>query len=79
MRVRPLFWILLGGACAGVLLFAVLLPTRASALMRVSLTPRPAPSRLTTLTAHITDTQGFPIRGCSPVSACLDDQYGHGC
>jgi nitrogen fixation protein FixH len=62
MRVRPFFWFFLAFSCAGVLIFAALLPTRAPAVMQVQLDQqRPVASGLTTVELHLTDSQGLPI------------------
>jgi hypothetical protein len=61
MRVRPLFWIVLCCVCGGVLLFAAVAPTRAPAVMRVSLAQRPALPGPAMIMARVTDTQGLPI------------------
>ncbi len=58
MRVRPFFWVLLGCVCGGVLGFALVMPTRAPAVMRVPLNQRPVPTGLVTIQARVTDTQG---------------------
>ena len=63
MRVRPVFWIVLCIVCGGILLFAALAPTRAPAVLRVSLAQRPALPGLALIVAQVTDTQGLPIEG----------------
>jgi hypothetical protein len=62
MSIRPFFWVLLALSCASVLIFAILMPTHAPAIMQVHLdSPQPRASEATTLTLHLTDPQGLPI------------------
>lgn len=62
MRVRPFFWLLLAAACIGVLVFAIFMPVHDPAVIQVHVNQQhPAPVGYTTVTLHLTDTQGLPI------------------
>jgi YtkA-like len=62
MRVRPFFWVLLVLTCCGVLAFAATVQIAVPLLLRVELMQQPPRSgEMTTLTFHMTDSQGLPI------------------
>lgn len=68
MRVRPLFWLLLVGVCAGVLTLAATVHLMAPPRLRVQLTQQPTPQVPTTLLVQVTDAQGLAIDGAHLVS-----------
>src|SRR5712692_10423855 len=62
MRVRPFFWVLLAASCIGVLVFAATRPMHVPAVVQVHLDQQHAVAAgYTTVTLHLTDTQGLPI------------------
>ncbi len=62
MRVRPFFWVLLAASCIGVLVFAASKPVHVPAVVQVHLDQQHAVAAgYTTVTLHLTDTQGLPI------------------
>jgi hypothetical protein len=63
MRVRPIFWILLALACAGVLLFAatVHLPVPAVMQVHVAQTLPTSDGFEASIELHLSDPQGIPI------------------
>lgn len=69
MRVRPFVWFVLIMSCAGVLFFAVMLPTDVPATIQVHLAEPPTAQQLTTLTFHLTDPQGLPIDQADVISS----------
>jgi hypothetical protein len=61
MRVRPVFWMLLFLACAGVLAFAATAQTHCPAVLHMYVEQHPASSRMTTIALRATDPDGLPI------------------
>ncbi|HLZ58013.1 MAG TPA: FixH family protein [Ktedonosporobacter sp.] len=62
LRVRPIFWLLFALSCAGVLIFATVVPSHAPALLQVHLDQsQPTASDITTVMLSLTDSQGLPI------------------
>ncbi len=69
MHVRPFFWWLLIGVCAGVLVFACTFRQEIPVLMHLSLDqPTAKTSEALTLTLHLTDSQGLPIEQAHVIS-----------
>jgi hypothetical protein len=61
MRVRPVFWMLLFLACAGVMAFAATAQTHCPATLQLQIEQHPVSSTMTTIGLRATDTNGLPI------------------
>jgi hypothetical protein len=69
MRVRPVFWLLLFLACAGILAFAATAQTHCPATLQIRMEQHPEPSSMTTITLHATDNNGLPIDDAQVLSS----------
>ena len=63
MRVRALFWTVLGCVCLGILAFAVLRGSVVPLIVKMRLALPTSTAAMTTLFVSVTDTEGVPIDG----------------
>jgi len=63
MRVRAIFWLLLGCTCLGILGFATIIRPSAPTVVQAQLEIPPSATEMTTLLIHVTDNQGIPVDG----------------
>lgn len=63
MRVRAIFWLLLGCICLGILGFAAIIRPDVPAVVQTRLETPPSATNMTTLLLHVTDNQGMPVDG----------------
>jgi hypothetical protein len=68
MRIRPVFWVLLLLACAGVLAFAATAQTHCPATLQLHIEQHPVSSTMTTIALRATDTDGLPIEDARVLS-----------
>lgn len=63
MRVRAIFWLLLGCTCLGILGFAIIIRPTVPAVVQTTLKMPSSATDMTTLLLHVTDNQGMPVDG----------------
>ena len=63
MRVRAIFWLLLGCTCLVILGFATNIRPVVPAVVQAQLEMSSSATNMTTLLLHVTDNQGMPVDG----------------
>ena len=63
MRVRAIFWLLLGCTCLGILSFAIIRRPTVPAVVQTQLEISPSATEMATLLIHVTDNEGIPVGG----------------
>jgi protein SCO1 len=63
MRVRAIFWVLLGCTCLGTLIFAAIRQPTVPVVVQAHWEMPPSATEMTILLLHVTDTEGLPVNG----------------
>lgn len=63
MRVRAIFWLLLGCTCLGILGFAISIQRTSPAVVQTQLETPSSATEMATLLIHVADTEGIPVDG----------------
>jgi hypothetical protein len=63
MRVRAIFWLLLGCTCLGILAFAIVRQPTVPTVVQAQIEIPPSATDMATLLIHVTDNEGTPVNG----------------